>query len=132
MIVEAMKTFPCFDPDKPATDAQINELQNKIGIRFADDYRDYLSAYGLVSFYGVELTGVTHVKWLNVADVTLEARLKNNLPKDYYVVEKLNINDVLAVQSTDGRVYLYRNGSFKSEADSLEEYLKGMFCDKLK
>lgn len=123
MLIETMKKLNEFSGDLPATEDEIADAENIINVVFADDYRKYLLNFRTMSAYGVELTGICPVKWLNVADVTLYAREEYNLPEEYYVIENLHINDILAIQNSEGTVFLFRNGVVKEEANSLEEYL---------
>lgn len=75
------------------------EAEKRLGLCFADDYREYVSAYGIVSGKGIELTGIVCGKRLNVADVTLQERkLSDEFPKDMYVIENLGIDGLLLLQ----------------------------------
>lgn len=89
-----------------ATHEQVAKAEDALGIKFSEEYRQYVSAYGIASFEDHELTGICTSPRLNVVDVTQVERLKNpELPTDWYVLEKLNIDDVIIWQSNAGKVY---------------------------
>ncbi|MDR3313690.1 MAG: SMI1/KNR4 family protein [Oscillospiraceae bacterium] len=51
------------------TEQQIIEAEQKFGLKFFSDYREYLSEFGIVSFGGHEFTGICSSTRLNVVDV---------------------------------------------------------------
>ena len=61
----------------PASDMEILEAEKRLGIAFADEYKDYVKKYGVISAKGIELTGVTSTPRLNVADVTMAEKELN-------------------------------------------------------
>ena len=55
---------------KPATEAEVTAAEKELGVIFAEDYREYVLKYGVISGRGIELTGVTSAKRLDVVTVT--------------------------------------------------------------
>lgn len=106
---------------------QIELAQAALGVKFAKEYREYVSAYGAASFENHELTGICASPRLNVVDVTEAERLKYpDPPKDWYVVEQLNIDDVSIWQAGTGEVYQLLPGAQPIKlSDSLSEYIAG-------
>jgi hypothetical protein len=103
----------------------ILEAQKKLGLLFADDYREYLERYGVISANGIELTGLTTHKRLNVVDVTLEERDISGLPQGMYVVEDTHNEGILILQNPEGGVYkLYSKNQTIKIFDCLADYLK--------
>ena len=65
-----------------ASDKNIQNAEITLGLQFAQDYREYVAAFGAASFAGHELTGVCGSKRLNVVPVTLEERSNTTVPLD--------------------------------------------------
>ena len=108
-----------------ASEVQILQAENLIGIKFADEFKEYIKEYGAVSAYGLELLGVSKSKRLDAASVTLEEReLNENFPNDMYVVENLGIDGVLILQNERGEVFeISPNAKPKKIYNSLADYL---------
>lgn len=88
------------------TNDEIKSAEKQLSLEFSDEYREYLSRCGEVSFFGHELTGLTKSKRLNVVDVTNEEKgLNEHIPEGYYVVEQANIDGIVIWQSRDGSIY---------------------------
>lgn len=101
----------------------ISDAEGKLNVQFADDYRAYISAFGVASFDGHELTGICSSKRLNVIDVTTEER-EELIPKEFYVIERLNIDGIVIWQSNTGLIYeSQKKRSPQMIAETLIEYL---------
>ena len=117
--IEGLKNMRCL---RPASEARIAAAEQALGVTFARDYREYVSWYGAICARGVELTGVTDSKRLNVADVTRQERdLNPRLPRNMYVVENLGIDGLLILQDSTGRIF---SVAPKFVAKSLSDYLR--------
>lgn len=105
-IVNMMKNKPDFYAMQGAGDMEIKRTEQMLGTHFADEYRGYLSAFGVASFSGHEFTGVCKSKRLNVIEVTREQRSQNQeIPCDWYVVEETHIDGIVIWQSSAGEIY---------------------------
>ena len=107
------------------TDKDIANAENNLNLVFADDYKEYLRAFGVATFYSKELTGIGPSARLNVVNVTMHARdVYKNFPTDAYVVEDLLFDHVLTIQKQDGSIYSYGpKDSEEKIAASLADYL---------
>lgn len=109
----------------PATSKQIEQAEIELGLTFAEDYREYLAAFGAASANGHEFTGICKSERLNVIAVTKEARAYAERPQNWYVVEEGNIDGILVWQSSSGEVYLCQGTHNPVRiAESLSEYFK--------
>lgn len=111
---------------KDKTEKEIFEAEKKLGLRFALDYRQYLKKYGFAIVNGHELTGLSNVSCMNVVEVTEIERSKNYLNEKMmgcYVIENLNIDDVMIWQSSSGEIYQVTPESIYKIYDSLSEYI---------
>lgn len=85
---------------------QISDAEMQMGLSFADDYREYLKEFGLISYGSHELTGIVNSKRLNVVDVTLNERISNpEFPKDMYVIESTDYEGTIYLQNNDGSIF---------------------------
>lgn len=124
--LDEIKTLPHFRGLTGVTFDEIAKAELALGVQFAQDYRLYLLDLGLCSVNGHEFTGICKSERLNVVSVTHEARLnKVDVPSNWYVVEHLGIDGVIAWQSSDGSVYFSSAGGVsKKIAQSLIEYAR--------
>ena len=104
---------------------QINEAENRLGLKFSDEYRAMLQEFGIVSIYGHELIGLGASKRLDVVDNTLTEREINiDFPSEQYVVEETGMDGIVITQDQRGNVYQYQpNIPLKKIAGSISEYL---------
>jgi len=120
--LSSLKAFRC---GTGASDKQTKEAEQALSLRFAEEYAQYVIAYGYASFLGHELTGVCKFPRLNVVDVTVSQREVNPaVPSDWYVVEEANIDSIVVWQSSAGEVWQTTPGFRPTKlCDSLCEYL---------
>ena len=113
---------------QPASEAEIEAAEQELGVTFAKDYREYVAAYGVISAFGVELTGVTHFPRLSVCNVTQMERESNNLiPSSMYVVDSTGLEGLVILQDQEGVIYSAApNQEPKRIFDSLADYLESL------
>ena len=90
---------------KPATEAEVTAAEKELGVIFAEDYREYVLKYGVISARGIELTGVTTAKRLDVVTVTKAEREMASIPENMYVIENVAIDGIVVLQNTAGEVF---------------------------
>jgi hypothetical protein len=106
MSIEELKQLDDFFSLKGVSKSTITEHENLIHLKFSNEYSEYLETYGIVSVNGHELTGIVESKRLNVVDVTLKNRKINpSIPKNFYVIEESNIDDIVFWQDENGIIY---------------------------
>ncbi len=108
-----------------ASDESIAEAERLLSVKFTDEYKEYARQFGAIAFSDHELLGVCASPRLNVVDVTLAEREKNTyLTKEAYVIEQLNIDDLVVWQSESGDIFLTAAKAKPYKLyDSLREYL---------
>lgn len=105
-IVKMLRSKPNFRAMSGASQEQIEQAEKTLTLRFAAEYREYLSEFGVASACGHELTGICASPRLNVVDVTISERVSNQkIPSNWYVVEQANIDGIIIWQSGTGEVY---------------------------
>lgn len=124
-IVEILKGKPNFHSLSGASDELIEEAEEKLKLKFACEYRQYLAAFGAVSANGHEFTGICEAPRLNVVDVTsFERTINSEVPMNLYVIEQANIDDIVIWQSASGEVYQSMPGAPMIKlCDSISEYI---------
>lgn len=105
-IVELLRKQPSFAAAKQPTAQEVAMAEQTLGVTFAADYRAYVTALGVASYEGHELTGVCPFPRLNVVSVTRQERAANPaIPSSWYVLEQTNIDDLVIWQDASGAVY---------------------------
>lgn len=125
-IVEYMKSLDNFVFIGSVDENTILSAENKLGLKFADDYRKYVKVFGVASISSHELTGVCSFHRLNVVDVTEAQReFCRNIPDNLYVIEDLHLDSIVIWQSETGEIYetIGTNSPIKI-FDSLMDYLE--------
>ncbi len=110
---------------KPVKETEIIDIQEKLNILFADEYKSILRGYGYVCVDGHEITGITNAKRLNVYDVTIKERANISYDlSELYVIEQTHIDGIVIWQSESGEVYqTVADSKPEKIADSIVEYL---------
>ncbi len=123
-IVEKIKTIPKLYHAKGCTTSQIKEAQNELGLEFPEEFIDYVKAYGAISFYGTEWTGLNVEGYLNVVEITKqEQELSTDFPKDCFVLENQGIDGILTIVNEKGQVFSLQYGKKELMCNSISEYL---------
>ena len=108
---------------------RVAEAEEKLGLKFALDYKEYLLEFGVACIDGHEFTGLIdspHDE--SVIEVTNRARSKNNFCGDMYVLEDLGIDFAYVWQKTNGEVYqTVENSKPELVCGSFAEYVE--MCD---
>lgn len=124
---EAFAAKTSFLSGKGVPPEQITQAEQELGLSFSDEYREYLSDYGIGAYDGHELTGLTKSKRLNVITATTEARKRyTDLPADLYVIEELGVEELIILQNASGEIYACGpNYKLEKIRDSFTAYVKG-------
>ena len=110
---------------KAATAEEIIAAEKSLGLKFAEDYKEYLLTFGNIAYEGHELTGICKSKRLNVVDVTKKLRERIGVvPKTLYVIEETNYDGIVFWQNSKGIVYKSLGLSKPKKAyNSLEHFM---------
>ena len=124
-IIQKLRDLSSFCSLAGVSAEQISNAEKTLALHFADDFREYLLAFGIASSDGHEFTGICNSKRLNVVDVTLaERRINPTIPQDWYVLEEASIDGIIIWQSGTGEVYQSQLGRESVKiADSFCDYL---------
>lgn len=124
-IIDIINSIPNLKKLDKATTETIEKAENKLGLKFADDYKLYLAEFGAISGEGIELTGIAKSKHTNVIEVTkCEWECNKDVPHTMYVIETADIDGIVMWQDEKGIVYQSR--PYKKPvkiAESLQDYI---------
>lgn len=114
---------------KETNENEIKQAELELGLRFADDYRNYIKQFGCMVIGSREITGISSQENYNVVSITKAQRNYNkNLPENSYVIEQLNIDGIIIWQSSNGEVFQTSpNTAPMKIADSLVEYIQSLY-----
>ena len=124
--VEIIKNQPDLVYLPSASEDEIFEAEEELGLHFAAEYIDCLKTYNLAMWDGVELTGICKSDRLNVCKATEKMRKQiSGLPMNIYVVRFLNIDNIVIWQDENGIIYQTAEYQLPVRiANSLAEYLE--------
>ena len=113
---------------KETNENEIKQAESELGLRFADDYRNYIKQFGCMVIGSREITGISSQENYNVVSITKAQRNYNkNIPENSYVIEQLNIDGIIIWQSSNGEVFQTSpNTAPMKIADSLVEYIQSL------
>lgn len=104
---------------------EVHNAENKLNFHFSDEYKNYLSNYGAISFGAHEITGLGVGGYLNVVTATEKERsLGEKFPKDCILIENNGIDGLLTIMDVNGIVYSFDGTTKKKIASSFSEFLK--------
>lgn len=111
-----------------ASKEDIKNAEEELGLKFAEDYKEYIEEFGVISFEGHEFTGICNSKRLNVVNVTVSnKKINTNIPSNMYVLEELNYDGFIIWQDTNGLIYETQYDSEPQRIyESLTEYIESI------
>ena len=125
-IIDLIKSLKDMHHLDKANDEEIEAAEKALNLKFSDEYKKYVSEFGVISAVGIELTGVTSSPRLSVVEVTKrEKEVNEGIPNNMYVIEDTGIEGLIILQDQFGMVYsIAHNGEPKKIFNSLYEYLE--------
>lgn len=131
VIIDELKKKSHFYCEEGVPEELIDQAENTLGLKFADDYKEYLRKFGSVSCGGHEMTGFSEDAEIDVINVTLQNWKKNpNIGRPLYVVEETHIDGIVIWQSESGEIFKTEyKGTPEQIHKSLVEYVS-TFEDK--
>lgn len=108
-----------------ASEDVIKDAEQYLEVHFAQDYKEYVKRYGIITYDSHEITGLCNNKRLDVRRVTEYERKNNpNIAPDLYVIEQLDIDGVVVWQASTGEIFQSMpNNALIKICNNLEEYL---------
>ena len=122
--VNTLRNFEDFMQLGGVSNDEIKKAEERLGVGFAEEYKEYLRECGAATADGHEYTGICKAKRLDVVLVTEKERSAElEISDSAYVVEQTHMDGIVIWQTTDGAIYQSHENSFKKINNSLAEYV---------
>ncbi|MDR0957652.1 MAG: SMI1/KNR4 family protein, partial [Clostridiales bacterium] len=112
-LIDTIKALPGLMQFKPPSADEIAEAEKKLGLSFANEYKEYLSEFGEVDADDIELTGIIpELNNWSVVDLTLRERELalecgyDDITNNIYAVEDTGMDGIVVWQDSDGYIYV--------------------------
>ena len=123
-LIDLIKSFDDAMIGKPSNEESIIEYETQLGLEFSEEYKEFLLTCGYASVADSELTGITGDNYDDVCVLTEYYKKQYDIPKDFYVIENLGIDDVIVWQNTEGKIFMtVGDNPPKQIKDSLYDYI---------
>lgn len=120
-IVDSLKTKEDAIWGKGVSEKSVKDAEKELGLKFAEDYKEYLLNFGLAMCDGHEFTGIGKAERTNVVAVTKQMRdIHNDVPADWYVLENTNMDLTVIWQDSKGNVYYNKKKEFSSFSEFVD------------
>lgn len=105
-IISTIIKLPGMESHKPASEEVIKSVEEKLNLKFADDYREYLINFGAVRSEIIAISGITNDPEYGVLELTNKIRLFNTqIPTNFYVIEDVGVDGLVIWQDETGTIY---------------------------
>lgn len=123
-IISKIKSIPDVYAIEGCSEAQIEEAEKELNIKFPDEYIKYVRNFGCIDFGATEWTGLNILGRLNTVEATkYEMSVNEDFPKGFFVLENLGIDAKLIIVNEKGEVYLLQYENIKFLYGSISDYL---------
>lgn len=107
------------------TDAQIEEAEKLLDLKFPMEYIDYVKGFGCIDFGSTEWTGLNIEGELNTVEATLSDKEYNKFfPDKFFVLDDYHIDDKKIIVNEIGQVFLLQYEKIEKICESISEYLE--------
>lgn len=107
------------------SDQQIKNAEKLLNLKFAADFKQYLTNYGQIEAPSFELMGISNKNTTSVVGNTLMLRNIVRIPSNMYIIEDIGIDGIAYLQNTEGEIFqLSGMGNLTPYAKSLSEYIE--------
>lgn len=105
-IINVISKMKSFRARTPVEQNEIEDAEQKLNLKFNDNYKECLIQFGQFSIYGHEFTGITKTSRLDIVEVTKGEKLKNKyVSQDLYVIEQTHFDDIVIWQNQRGEIF---------------------------
>ena len=104
--VELIKTYDDFIALSAISDDKIEQAERILELRFADEYREFISSYGSACANGHEFLGIGESEQTGIVKSTIKEKEKNpNVSSDMYLIENYGIDSLKIWQNSKGELF---------------------------
>jgi len=125
-IISIIKKLPEMESFAPVNNETIKIVEEKLNVKFAEDYKEYLLTFGAVCSDIIGISGICDESYMNVLDLTLDAKSVNEqVPQNFYVIEDVGVDGLVIWQDETGAIYQsIPNRPPENIYNTLSEYLE--------
>ncbi|WP_051688824.1 SMI1/KNR4 family protein [Butyrivibrio sp. AE2032] len=126
-IVDLINSIPNAYTIEGCSEEQISEAEKELGLKFPQEFIDYVKEFGCVDFSAHEFTGLNIEGRLNTVTATKkEISVNPSFPKDCFVFEDLGIEAVLIIVNESGEVFRIQYENIEKISDSIFDYISSI------
>jgi len=128
-IVSIIEKFPALKSfASPANDAMIEKAEKELNLKFANEYREYVSTYGAIWSENITVSGIIDGD-RDFGVVELTSRLRSyyapQIPNNFYVIEEVGVDGLVIWQDETSAIYQSIPGSNTIKIyDNLSDFLE--------
>jgi len=105
-IISVLKKLPGMEYLSPANEQDIKNAEANLNLKFADEYKEYLSSFGFVFSDIIAVSGICDDEDYEVVALTNKLRLINrHIPLDFYAIEDVGVDGLVIWQNQTGAIY---------------------------
>lgn len=113
------------------SEAEIQNAEEKLGMRFPQEYRDFLKKYKAGVINGCEIMGINTLKYLDsVANTLFSRKNDDEFPQDCFVLENIGVEGALTISNSVGQIFTYCEGKKQLICNSLSEFYDYLVSEK--
>ncbi len=121
-LINSISKEPGFKIGKKQNILTIKKIENELNLKLGNQYKNFILKYGQLYFNNIQINGVMEEKQrYDLINLTKEARVKYNIPNDYFVAL---LNDYLLIL-VDSNDKVYKFNTEKKELEDTETDFEG-------
>jgi len=125
-IISTIKKLPSMESLTPASDEVIKNAEESLNLKFAGDYKEYLSVFGAAWSDSIAISGIIDDEEYGVVELTNKLRpFHTKIPLNFYVIEDVGVDGLVIWQDESGAIYQsIPNNEPMRLYDNLSDYLE--------
>lgn len=105
-IVSIIEQLPEMAHSKVASSEEIVCAEQKLNLKFAEEYKQYLLNFGMAWSDIIALSGIIDDEEYSVVELTQKIKPYHlNVPEDFYVIEDVGVDGLVIWQNATGTVF---------------------------
>lgn len=105
------------------SEIDIQNAEEKLGMRFPQEYRAFLKKYKAGVINGCEIMGINAPKYIDsVANTLFSRENDDSFPQDCFVIENIGVEGALTIANYAGQIFTYCAGKKQLLCNSFSEF----------
>ena len=125
-IISTIKKLSAMESLGPASNEVITNAEVSLNLKFAGDYKEYLSVFGMVWSDNIAISGITDDEDYGVVELTNKLRpFYTQVPLNFYAIEDVGVDGLVIWQDESSAIYQsIPNNEPMRLYDNLSDYLE--------